>query len=81
MNCLARVVRDSSQLGGSIPQLVTTPDGEMHVKFFDWSQFLLNHFKVLPGITSYHISTLIISSLELFLFANIRSLPSTAFRS
>ena len=55
MNCLARIVRDSSQVGGNISQLVATPDGETHVKFFDWSQFLSNHFKVIPGITSYHI--------------------------
>ena len=25
------------------------------LKFFDWLQFLSNHFKVIPGITSYHI--------------------------
>ena len=39
MNCLACIVWDSSQVGGNIPQLVATPDGETHVKFFDWPQF------------------------------------------
>ena len=55
MSCLARVVRDSSQVGGNIPQVITSPGGERHVKFFNWSEFLSKYFKVIPSITSYHV--------------------------
>ena len=54
INCIARIVRNSSQVGGNIPQVITATDGETLVKFFNWSQFLSEYFKVLPLITSYH---------------------------
>ena len=55
IECIARVVRQSSIIGGNIPQLITNSTGDTLVHFHDWSQFLLKYFKTIPNITSFHV--------------------------
>ena len=55
MGCIARLVEQSSVVGANSAQLVHNSKGERVVHFYEWSQFLLQYFKAIPGITSYHV--------------------------
>ena len=55
IECLARVVANSTTTGSNKSQLVRLSTGEIAVKFHNWSTYLQQFFTSLPGITSYHI--------------------------
>ena len=55
INCLERVVRNSSTIGCNISQLVRSPSGELLVNYYDWTSYFKDYFKAIPAITKYHV--------------------------
>ena len=51
---LGSVIETSSTIGVNKVQLVGTHDGKVIVKTYDWSSFLSQYFRKIPGITKYH---------------------------
>jgi hypothetical protein len=55
IDCVARVVEKLSLVGANSAQLIVNDKGDREVLFYDWSQFLSQIFKTIPGITSYYV--------------------------
>ena len=55
MQCLVRVVNNSTVTNGNIAQPVRSSTGEQLVKFFRWNEYLSDFFSTIPNITKYHI--------------------------
>ena len=51
---LQRVVNESTIAGQNIPQLVRDVHGRQQVVWYKWSAHLLQFFKTIPNIHSYH---------------------------
>ena len=51
---LAKMVDDSSSTGVNKAQLEATHNGQVIVPVYDWATFLVQYFKKIPNITSYH---------------------------
>ena len=48
------MVENSTTTGVNVAQLVGRHDGTLDVRVYDWSSFLTEYFRPLPGIKKYH---------------------------
>ena len=51
---IQRVVENSPTYGANTAQLIHGTDGNVHVHYYDWSEFLKQYYKTIPSLTKYH---------------------------
>ena len=54
ISSIQRVVENSSICGANKAQLIRGTDGNVHVHYYDWSEFLKQYYKTIPSLTKYH---------------------------